>query len=184
MPIEVPSDPVVKQGRGGESKIDPWHIDPRQVHSEGERMTRVWKKTIVKGEACPVAGIIKGPEGTWLVGNSSTGSQGITDITRRLFNKTDDAASSTPFAVTSLTVANVVPYTGDADGPGILGDGWSSDPEGYNFLDIIPAATLDAAGASVVLAEYEIARSGATNSNAWGKLIIPVEITVLAAYGS
>lgn len=147
-------------------------------------MSRVWKKTIVRGEACSVVGIIKGPNGTWLVGNSSSGAQGITSITRRLFLKTSDATPTTPYAVSTLTVSNVVPYTGDSDGPGIQGDGWSSDPEGYNFLDIIPEATLDAEGACVILAEYTIAMSGTTGGNAWGSLVVPVEITVLAAYGS
>jgi len=150
---------------------------------------RVYKVTCIEGAMIPVVAALLGPEGTWLK-NTGSGQQGISTIVRRIYERSSASSPATLLATTTWTagvdLGTVVPYTGGATGPGLLGDGWTHDPEGYNFLDLIPSseALFTLEGGHVYLLEYEINRTGTTNGIAWGRDILLAEITVLARYGS
>ena len=146
---------------------------------------RIQKLTIIEGESPKFVGVVKGPDGTWLR-NLTTGQQGSTDVDLVVYERTSETSPWTQVYTVVLDTTVVVPYTGTASGPGILGDGWTDHPEGYNFL-YIPAAeealfTME--GGHVYLFEFAFNRTGTTNTMAWGPLVMPVEVSVLARYSS
>lgn len=144
----------------------------------------IFRLTIVEGETANILLQVRGPEGTWIRGDTASGSQGVTSVTRRIFEKTNDATPSTLVATTTLTNATVMPYTGGASGPGILGDGWSDEPEGYNFRDLVAPSVYSPEGGHVYLFEYTIALTGSTGGQAWGSQVILVEVSVVSTYAT
>lgn len=146
--------------------------------------SRIWKLTIVEGEGPKFVGVVKGPEGTWLR-NQTTGQQGVTNVALIVYERSSSTAPATQVYSATLATATVIPYASGASGPGITGDGWTNDPEGYNFLylEADGEALYTMSGGHVYLYEFRFLRTGATNGQDWGDLVLPVEVTVLSRYG-
>lgn len=146
--------------------------------------SRIYKLTVAEGEAPRFVAQVRGPEGTWLK-NTTSGQQGSTSADVVVYERTSTTAPWTQVYSASLSTATVFPYTGAATGPGIQGDGWTDDPDGYNFL-YIPAgddALFVAEGGHVYLWEFTVHMTGSTNGQSWGDNVLMVEVTVVSRYG-
>lgn len=144
---------------------------------------RIFKLGIVEGEPVNIVAQVKGPEGTWLK-NTTTGQQGVSSTTLNAYERTSNTSPATLVYQTTLATATIIPYTGTAAGPGITGDGWTDDADGYNLLYIQAGGdtlfTME--GNNVYLYEFVIHRTGATNTMAWGDLVLLVEVSVTPRY--
>lgn len=144
---------------------------------------RIYKVWITEGENVAFVAQVKGPDGTWLR-NLTSGQQGTSSVGLTVYERSSTNDPAVQVYTTTLATTTVIPYAGGASGPGTTGDGWTDDPDGYNFLYIQAGGdtlfTME--GGHVYLYEFVLHRTGTTNTMAWGDLVLLVEVSVTPRY--